>query len=357
MIKPSDVLRQLVRRLPHETTRFCGAAIVKSNLRIESGFLKFQTAATLPYFVVRNLKMLNPCSAFYNPSSKLTIITTTNKNKITTPKDSSQNKLDTHVQTDAGEFRIFRSVSAYIFEVIGDASSAVLLKEPIFYSAGLNQNVSVVAGTVSAKMKDATYNCVCEGEVFDFRLNINIVPNIDRMVAHYASLPKNTGSLWAYVIFGERQTISKPAADAGIISEAKGTNDEILKVSTDFDLFVWWSTDTQQEAAKNQQDEAYSEIYDILNRCLFGHISDETGRGDWLCVPKSSGGGQTETLSNYVHRYSFLVVESINYADDGQRQEVDYFNEPATNVDWSLLIQAGNESPQELKIDFDNLRE
>lgn len=353
MIKPTDVLRQLIRRLPNETDRFCGAQITITNLRIEGGYLKFNAASVLPYFIVNKLKMLNPCVAVYNPVTNTTTITTTNKNKITTPLDSSTNKLDTHVETDVGFFRIVLSSNGFEFQVAGNASAATILKEPIIYSAGLNQNISTMAGVVSAKLKEASYDCVCEGAVFDYRLNLNVMPTTARMVDHYASLPKNTSALWAYVVFGERNTISKPNADAGIISEARGTNDEILKVSTSFDVYVWWGTDTSQEAAKKQQDEAFGDVYDLMNRCLFGHISDETGAGDWQCIPRSNQIAEADTLPNYVHRYSYLVVESIRYSENGQRQDVDYFNEPFSKVDFSLFIQSGSEQPQELKIDID----
>lgn len=349
MIKPTDVLRQLIRRLPFETDRFSNV-ITFSNLRIENGILKFN-AQNYPYYTIRSLKMLNPCVGAY--SSGITRIATVNNHKFTNPilpKDVYE------IETDVGIFTIHRVVDRNTIDVIGNASASNFLKEKIIKSAGLVVNSGLISGEAEVILSESSYNCNCEGEIASPYLNINIVPTTARMVDHYASKAKNINGLWAYIIFGDRNTISKPTSDAGLIMTAKGVQVEILKVSTDFDIYVWWPTLTNQEAAKKQQDESFDEVYNILNRCLFGQINDTTGIDGYLCAPKSNGIAEAETLSNYIHRYGFLALDEINYADCGQRQEVDHYSEHIGAIDFGLFIQAGDDAPQEMKVDIDNFR-
>ena len=347
MIKPSDILRQIVRRIPNETGRFCNT-IAHTNLRIESGFLKFNASVDSEYIVVGELKMLNPCTT--NKVGAMTQVNTSSKHKFT----GGQNVL---VETDTGEFKLHRVVNDTSIEVVGDATNSSVVKERLINSAGLMKVDSNSGGQVQSKIiGEFSYDCMCEGVVYNSRLNVSIVPTTKRMVDHYSSQAKATDKLWMYLVFGDRRTLSKPEADAGQISVAQGMSHENLKVATEFDIYVWWPTNTKNENARKQLDDAHDEIYDALNRCLFGQISDNTGIGDYHCVPRFGGVAEAETLSNFVYQYGFLVIETISYVEDGQRQRVDYFDEPVANLDFELLIQSGDETPQPLSLDIDNFR-
>ena len=351
MIKPSDVLRQIIRRLPFETARFC-KPITATNARIIDGYLQFN--ASIPtadkYVVITGLTMLNPVTNAKASQATITL-TLQNPHKLFNSEQPQQ------VTTDKGVFTLHRVVDGHTIELVTTDTSITKVMERLTVAAGYQPIYSNVNGLIKVKMQgEYSYPSDVTANIYSQRLNVVVTTTTKRMVDHYASLPANSGGLWAYIVFDDRNTLSKPEADAGQITTAKGVEDETLKISTAFDVFVWWATQSEQENARQQADEAYSTIYNAFNRCFFGHISDETGAGGFQCVPAGSGMAEAETLSNYIHRYSFLAVETIRYCDEGQRQEIDYFAEVVNRVNMGLFIQSGNDAPQPMSINLDNLR-
>jgi hypothetical protein len=353
MITPNDILRQLIRRLPYETVKFC-EILPYTHLKIVSGNLTFKSVNEFKdkKIVSNGIKMINPCVQV-TLNGMLTIILTKNNHKFSTPKDGNV----VMVETDIGSFQLQGVLGANQISVIGDANGATVIKEQLKSSCSLMDVISNIDGVVTVKLgNEYSYNCDCEGALYSAIFKITTSPTISKMITHYASLPKNNDKLWLYIIAGDRRTISKPTSDAGTIFDGMSYQHEELKVTTEFDLYVWFPTHTSNENAREQINEAYNVLYNALNRCLFGQISDETGKGGYQCVPHSSGTSEAESIPNYVHHYKYLCLEVISYACDGQNQDVDYYNEPLTNLDMRLLIKSGDEEPQSMNIKFDDLR-
>lgn len=327
---PEDVLRHFYSATPSQFVE----SISVTGAYINAGALHVTASAPLVVgksCYVGKANLLNPISVVGSLASGW-MITTDYAHKLTLPT--------TFDTTCAANFIALDIPNAHQVFTRGEQPSGHLL-EPVDF--GLCEVLSNDGSEIRFKLPDGYfYNAAVSIASVASRVNVAIVPDAQRAKQVYVEGSKQ---LWAFIIFGDRNSLPDSNQQAGVINESKGGNAQVL-VSTDFTILVVWPSQSAQESARKQLNEAYGAVYSALNRLFFGKRFS-----DYRTVPVGNGIAEIKTMPHYAHAYEFQSIERIDFERDGANSAT--FNEPVRFVDGRLLVDCGQTEPQEIQFNVE----
>jgi hypothetical protein len=354
MMGSDDVLKQFYKLAPIVTDRFSAGQAVLSAVINASLDLVITIADTSKFVVgqsyaVSELTMLNPITnAVLNPTTGWTL-TTANAHTLTTPNplSDSENITLNSIWADKAQVKSIPSKTTIIVTTSEIAS-------PV--GAGLKETPQAAAGYLNLIAKNSTsntltfklnegyyYPCQCIVSKVYSRLNVAVVRDIERATQIYSTAILQPNELWAFIVMGDRVSVSNSDQIAGIVSESRG-NVSNFRVSTEFTILVFWQAQGETESERVQINEAYDYVYRTVNAIYFGaKLGDSTFR----TVP--SGNGQSvSTRPNYVHAYEYQTIDIVDPWQDGVDINNTHYNVPVRNVVLDAFVSDGRTTKQSI---------
>ena len=353
MIKPDDVLRHLCNVLPLVTDKFSDfvavtSAHIDANLKLVLTMAHGDKFKVGRGYGIKSLVLKNPIESCNAIGNGLHEITTAQISRVTENSNTGgirQVEIDGWGWCDVVAANSARKITV---RYQGDAVCGGFLLEYLSteLSAAVCEGVSgnrVTFGLSSGYWYEC--DCLCDAAVASVNIIITATPEraVEIYTSNYESTAKN---LWCFLIFGDRATVSKANNAAGIVMQGQGmTQVDSITVGTDFDLLVFFPRRGAQESARAQINEAYGEIYEAFEACLFGY----SGITGYHFAPRASGIAKSQTLANYIHQYSWQAINERKTDVHGIAPKLLYWDVPIREVDVGFLIDAGD-TPQDMRL-------
>ena len=353
MITPDNVLTHLYRYLPLITDRFTELSPVTYSeiVAAGSGFnLVLDVDSTAAFTVGRSypvpqITLYNPITAIVGSASTGYTLTTANPHSLTMPR----------MPQDATTFDLSSGWIDSIITGVPDLNTIFTRNgEPTIPSdvslvemrnGGYFELVAKTATQLTFALPDGYfYPCLCDVAHVASRLNVAIVPDADRAKQVYTA--GTAAALWAFIIFGDRNSIPSDGQQAGVTLEGKQNIDNLM-VSTQVNILVVWPRQAGQESARKQLNEAYGLVYNALNSAMFGAKLD----GVYRIAPVGNGPSEITDLANYAHAYEYQSLQTIDVLTDGLRPDLINQSAPIRFIDGNLLVDCGETDPQSIRFD------
>ena len=356
MITPDDLLIHMYKVLPKLSSRFFVKTIPMS-AEINQGLELVVTLSDTSGFKlgrrynINEVDMINPVTNCIGSMSQGWTLTTSNPHRITKPMHRKDRVKFITFGTWGGE-QIITDVPdrQTVFTRNGEDEAFIgSIIERLQGEDGFVECVKVDGNTAHFKMNEGyVYPSVCNIGFITKRLNIAVVSDIDRAGQVYTQNMKDGDqSLFAFLIMGDRNVIADKNADAGIVAE-NGSGHTYLKVTTGFNIVIFWPRNKTQEAAKQQIQEAYGEINTLFNRVFFGYKYNRT---DGLKImPVGSGYGETADKANFCFVYEYQVIDQIQTEHEGYSFTADLTNidVPVRDIEYQMYVSDGHSDPQSI---------
>lgn len=352
MITPVEILEHLYHVLPHVTGRFY-KKIIPESAKINDDLTLTITLTDASQFVVgeryniHEVDMINPVVGCAGSPSQGWTLETKNNHLITKPRRENDRKTFVVDGNWDREQKIYSVPNRKTVVVRNGEETAFAgsIIERLYGETGFMECVGVDASAVTFKFNvGSVYPCDCHVGFLSTVLNVAIVPDIERAKQIYSESNNDDHSLFAFLIMGDRNTISDKNAEAGIYAKNQ-TGKTYLEVTTAFNILVFWPRNSGQESARFQIHEAYGDIQTVFNRVFFGHrFNRESG---FKIIPAGAGIADASNVANFAFVYEYQAIDRIETENDGISPEYLYYDVPIRDINsisGDMYVSDGNDT-------------